>query len=109
MRGRFFLLLIFLGSSAVAMADAPPRFDLTIKDHKFEPAELAVPANKLFIVTIKNLDATAEEIESRELQIEKVIAAHGEGTLHVHALDVGRHDFIGEYHSDSAKGAFIAQ
>ena len=39
-------------------------YELTIKDHRFEPLELQVPAGKRFKLVVKNLDPTAEEFES---------------------------------------------
>ena len=102
-------ILLALALPAAAFAAEMPQYTLTIKDHKFEPAELNVPANTPFIVKVKNLDATAEEIESSKLKIEKVFAGNGEGVLRVRALEAGRHEFTGEYHSDTAKGAFVAK
>jgi plastocyanin len=95
--------------SAAAFADDPVAFQLTIRDHRYEPAELIVPAGKRLVITVKNLDPTAEEFESTALKIEKVIAGRSEGTVRVRALDPGRYDFIGEYHSETAKGTLVAQ
>ena len=91
------------------LAAEPPTFELTIKDHRYEPAELKVPAGKPFVIRIKNLDATVEEFESPALKIEKVIAGQAEGLVRSHGLDRGRYDFIGEFHSDTAKGVLIVE
>ena len=64
-------LLASLGLISQALAQD---FSLTIKDHRFEPAELQVPAGKAFTLNVTNGDATAEEFESDDLDVEKVIA-----------------------------------
>ncbi len=92
-----------------ALADEPPTIDITIKDHRYEPSELKVPAGQPFVLKIKNLDASAEEFESSKLKVEKVIAGGGEGRVRVRSLDPGRYEFIGEYHADTARGVLVAE
>ena len=82
---------------------------LTIKDHKFTPEELKVPANKRVIITVVNDDATAEEFESSALKVEKVIAGNSRGTVRIGPLAPGRYPFIGEFHEATAKGVVIAE
>jgi Cupredoxin-like domain len=94
---------------APAFAEEPATFSIAIKDHQYEPAELKVPANKPFAIKITNLDATAEEFESHEMKIEKVIAGGSEGTVRILGLDPGRYEFIGEYHAETANGVLVAE
>jgi plastocyanin len=82
---------------------------LTIKDHKFTPEELKVPANKRVVITVVNDDATAEEFESSVLKVEKVIAGNSRGTVRIGPLAPGRYPFIGEFHEATAKGVVIAE
>lgn len=82
---------------------------LVIRNHRFEPAELAVPAGKKVKLTIENEDATAEEFESYELNREKVVPPKGRVTLYVGPLKPGRYPFFGDFHKDSARGVLIAQ
>ena len=82
---------------------------LKIKDHRFEPAELEVPAGKEFTLSVSNGDATAEEFESDDLDVEKVIAGGQSPGWSFGPLDPGRYDFYGEYHEDTAKGAIVAK
>ena len=105
----FLLASLLVTGAGPARTEDSATVALTIKDHRFEPAELKVPAGKPFVIAVKNLDPTAEEFESRALKIEKVIAGRSDGTVRVHALAPGRYEFIGEYHSDTAKGALIAE
>jgi plastocyanin len=82
---------------------------ITIKNHRFEPAELKVPANKRVTVTVSNEDATPEEFESHEMKFEKVIPGKSKGVVHIGPLKPGRYPFFGEFHEDTAKGAVVAE
>jgi plastocyanin len=111
LRMRLFLpaLLLALGQSAVAMADEVMNIDLTIKDHRFSPAEIHVPVGKPTQLTIKNEDATAEEFDSTALKTEKVIAGGRSATVRLRPLGPGRYPFMGEYHADTAQGVVISE
>lgn len=96
-----------LAAGSALAQDAEAR--LTIKDHRFEPAELTVPAGKKVKLTIENQDDTAEEFESYELNREKVVPPKGKVTVYVGPLKPGRYPFFGDFHKDTAKGVLIAQ
>ena len=80
-----------------------------IKDHKFEPPTLKVPAGKPFVLKVDNQDAAAEEFECKKLNIEKIIAGKSTGIVRVRALEPGTYDFVGEFHEDTAKGTMVAE
>ncbi len=105
--------LILLGFAAlVTLAAAPAlaqEYVLTIKDHKFTPEELKVPANQRVVITVINDDTTAEEFESNVLKVEKVIAGKSKATVRIGPLAPGRYPFIGEFHEATAKGVVIAE
>jgi len=82
---------------------------LVIRDHKFTPAEVSVPARKKIKIVIENQDATAEEFESYELNREKVVPPKGKVTVFVGPLEPGRYPFFGDFHKETAKGVLIAQ
>jgi hypothetical protein len=108
---RRFLVLLSL-AAMVAMAPVSVRaqeYVLTIKDHKFTPTELKVPANQRVVITVINEDATAEEFESNVLKVEKVIAGKSRGTVRIGPLAPGKYPFIGEFHESTAKGVVIAE
>lgn len=90
-------------------AQAADDFTLTIKDHKYSPTELKVPANKRVAITVINSDATPEEFESSSLKVEKVIPGGSKATVRIGPLKPGRYNFIGEFHEDTAKGVIIAE
>lgn len=95
---------------AVTQAQAAdPVFTIVIKNHKFEPARLDVPAGQKIQLVVKNMDATAEEFESSDLKREKVIAPGKEVTISVGPLKAGTYRFVGEYHEATAKGELVAK
>ena len=104
------LLLVFgllVGAAPAAAED--PEVRIVIREHKFEPAEVTVPAGKKIKLVIDNQDATAEEFESHELNREKVVPPKKQVSVFVGPLKPGRYPFFGDYHKDSAKGVLIAQ
>lgn len=88
---------------------AAETYTLTIKEHRFEPAELEVPAGQKIKLVVKNEDSTPEEFESRSLKREKVIPGKSQATVSIGPLDPGTYDFFGEFHEESAKGRIIAK
>jgi plastocyanin len=99
--------LLLAGAGVAQAQDAEAR--LVIREHKFEPAELKVPANKKVKLVIENQDATAEEFESYELNREKVVPPKGQVTVFVGPLKPGRYPFFGDFHKETAKGVLIAE
>ncbi len=101
--------------ASLAFAAAPARADdtldmsISIKDHKFEPETLKVPAGKAIKLTVKNLDDTPEEFESYPLRFEKVIAGKQSTIVRIKPLEAGTYIFFGEYHSDTAHGTVVAE
>lgn len=84
-------------------------FTLVIKDHRFEPAELRIPAKQTAILVVENRDATPEEFEMKALRIEKAIPGKSSATFNLRALEPGRYSFVGEFHEDTAKGDIVAE
>ena len=82
---------------------------IVIKDHKFAPAELRVPAGKRITLTVDNQDATPEEFELKALRVEKVVPGGSKGVVRFGPLVAGTYDFVGEFHEDSAQGKVIAE
>jgi hypothetical protein len=82
---------------------------LTLKDHRFTPAEIHVKANTPSLIALTNSDSTAEEFDSSALHVEKVVPAGGTGVLRLPPLAPGRYPFMGEYHSDTAQGVVISE
>lgn len=81
---------------------------ISVKDHKFDPAEPHAPANKPLAIRVKNLDGGPMEFESNALRVEKVIAAKGEGVVNVRALAPGRYEFFDDFHQQT-RGFLVVQ
>ena len=91
---------------------APARagdYTLVIKDHRFEPATLEVPAGEKHMVTVRNLDDSVEEFESHELKREKLVPPGKEVVIPIGPLKAGEYPFVGEFHEDTAKGVIVAR
>lgn len=99
--------LIF--ACATAYADDPVSLQLTLKDHKFEPAELRAPAGKAMAITLKNEDDAPEEFDSTALRVEKIVTGRGTVTIKLKPLAAGRYPFKGEYHEATAQGVLIVE
>ena len=97
-----------LAISTAALAE-DVTIKLTLKDHRFIPAETTVPAGKTVSIQVSNLDTTPSEFESKTLRVEKVISAGGTITVKVRALTPGRYRFFDDYHEDTTEGFLIAQ
>jgi plastocyanin len=80
-----------------------------IKNHRFEPAELKLPAGKRVKLTVHNQDASAEEFESHPLNREKIVPAGGKVVIFIGPLKPGKYEFFGEYNEATAKGVVVAE
>jgi plastocyanin len=101
--------LLVLSATGIAGAADEPEYTLVIKNHRFAPDEITVPAGKKVKLIVDNQDATPEEFESHKLNREKVIAGNSKATIWVGPLKPGTYEFVGEYHEASAKGKLIAK
>ena len=99
------LALSSLGMAIAAEAEAL----LVIKNHRFEPTELKVPAGQRVKLVVHNQDSTPEEFESHTLNREKVIPGGAKATIYIGPLKPGRYDFFGEYNEATAKGVIVAE
>jgi plastocyanin len=81
---------------------------LTLKDHKFTPDKVTVPAGQRFRIEVINNDDTVEEFESHDLKIEKIVVPGGKISVNAGPLKPGVYKFFGEYHPDQATGTITA-
>lgn len=97
-----FSALAVLATAMPALAAGP--VTLTIKDHKFTPVTISVPAGESLELIVVNEDGTPEEFESRDLRVEKFIAPQSRITLRVGPRKLGDYAFFGDFHPKTAKG-----
>lgn len=108
---------VFFAFSFAAQAEEKPQtgasqsgeYVLTLKDHKFSPAELEIPAGQKVKLVVKNLDATSAEFESHDLGREKVVAANGDITLFVGPLSAGKYSYFDDFHRETTTGVVVVK
>jgi len=106
------LVAVFAGAFTVgggARAEDLTTYSLTLKNHRFTPTEIHVPSGKAFFVSVTNLDDSADEFEMHAPAVEKVIPPGGEGKVRIRPLGPGRFPFMGEFHAETAQGAFVSE
>lgn len=99
--------LLFAGSP-LSQAHADELLSLKLKDHRFSPTELSVPAGERFRIEVENLDETPAEFESSGLKVEKIVVGGSKVIVRVGPLRPGIYPFFDDYHPDQAKGTLTA-
>lgn len=105
-RLRLFTSLALSLISCYSMA-ATPIIEIKIQDHLFFPATIEIPANTKVKLLLINLDPTAEEFESYELNREKVISGHRKAVIFIGPLPPGEYPFFGEFYPKTAQGKVV--
>ena len=81
------VLAALVAPTAGARAEEAFTATITIRDHRFEPSEIHVPAGNRIALTVINADPLSEEFDSSALKVEKVIAGKSQGVVHISPLD----------------------
>ena len=103
------ILLAAVLAAPVAWAQTAVDVPLTIQNNRFSPESVTVKAGTPFVLVIANKDAGAEEFESKDLRIEKIIPGGKTVRLKMPALKPGTYRFFGEYHEKTAQGRIVAE
>lgn len=98
-------VLVVVGTTTAQAGD----YLLVIKDHRFEPATLTVPAGTRFKLVVENRDPTPEEFESHDLNREKIIPGGTTASIWVGPLEPGEYAFFGEFNEATAQGKLIVK
>ena len=96
------MVLALVIAAITPAVSAEPEFVIQIKNHRFIPAELRIPAGVKVQIVIDNQDDTSEEFESYSLNREKHVPPKSRVTLFVGPLDAGRYVYQGEDRTDGA-------
>lgn len=102
-------LLASGGGMATVQAAEPVEVRIVIKDHRFQPAELKVPAGKKIKLLVENQDPTPEEFESYSLNREKIVPGRSKISLLIGPLKPGKYEYFGEFNMSTAQGVLIAE
>jgi plastocyanin len=89
--------VLMVGSHAANAGDAVS-LSVTMKDHKFDPAEVHAPAGQAIEFHVKNLNDIVSEFESSDLHFEKIVPVGSEAVVHVRALQPGKYNFYDDFH-----------
>jgi hypothetical protein len=95
------LTLGLLVMAPALKAEDAVKLNITMKDHRFQPAELQAPAHKPITIVVKNLDPTPAEFESNMLRVEKVVTGGGTITMRIRPLEPGRYRFFDDFHPET--------
>jgi hypothetical protein len=97
-------LALFDGAAAADTA----AYSIAIKDRKFQPADIEIPANQKIELQVRNLDATPAEFESSDLRREKVVPGGDSVIVYIGPLDPGRYEFFNDF-NPAARGHIVAK
>jgi len=104
----FALLGGTLGAATAHAQDAPPSFTLTLRDNKFEPEQVQVPAGQKFELRVINAGTRGAEFESKDMRREKVIPPGQTVVINAGPLRPGSYEFFDDFHP-STRGRVIAR
>jgi hypothetical protein len=104
-----------VATAALAEATAPTplnakgQVELVLEGHRFTPSEIRLPADRPTAILLRNADATADEFDSKDLRVEKVVGGGAQGVIRLPPLKPGRYTFMGEFHADTAQGVVVVE
>jgi Cupredoxin-like domain len=104
-----FALWASVAAAPAVLADEPAKVTLTLKEHKFSPAEPTAPAGKPIVIEVANQDGTPAEFESKALRFEKVVTGGNTITVNVRPLKPGRYRFFDDYHEATTEGFLVVK
>ncbi len=107
--GAALALIVGLGAVPTGFAQDTAEIVISVKDHKFDPAEPQAPAGKPIVLRVKNLDPSPMEFESNSLRVEKVLTGNGEATINIRPQQAGRYDFFDDFHASTTKGILVVK
>ena len=102
--------LIACGAAVVTARAAPPAQVIVIelRDHRFGPDTIIVPAGQRIKIDITNRDATADDFDSDDLHVDKELGPHGRASFFIGPLKPSSYPFKGELHAATAQGKIVA-
>lgn len=106
-RGVVFGLL--LGMVFPLHAENLPSFNLTVKDGRFTPEKIEIPAGQKIKLVFRNEGPGSEEFHSSDLKREKVVMPGKSVDVIIGPLAAGTYGFMGEFHPQTARGQVVAK
>ena len=96
-------------ASTAALANDLPTFRLLMKDGRFHPETIEVPAMTRFRLEVKNEGPGATEFESLELKKELVLAPGVTRTMVFFPLKPGTYKFFDDFHPETGQARIVAK
>jgi hypothetical protein len=100
---------LLLGAALPLRAADLPAFNLAVKDGRFTPEKLEVPAGQKFRLIVRNEGSGPEEFESSDLNREKVVTPGNSVVIFIGPLKPGTYGFFGDFHPQTARGQIVAK
>lgn len=100
---------LWAAAASVVQAQEPYPVQLVVRDGRFYPETLKVPAGQPIKVVFRNEGSGLEEFHSNDLRQEKVVLPGKTLTFTLSPLKPGVYRFIGELHPDTAVGRVVAE
>ncbi len=95
------LTVVWLGfgqaTEARAQQQELPSFHIVVKDGRFAPDRVEVPAGRRVKLTLQNDGPGSLEFENDEMHIEKVLSAGARSFVILPPLKPGEYDFVDEF------------
>jgi cupredoxin-like protein len=92
-----FVALVLAAACFAAGAQQAASVSVSVKNHRFQPAQIQAPAKVPIELHVKNLDPTPMEFESVRLRVEKVVAGNSEGVIRLRPLEAGSYNFFDDF------------
>jgi hypothetical protein len=90
-------LVLFAAAAGAALAQGLPSYEIVIRDGRFTPDRLEVPAGGRIKLVLKNEGPGPLEFENDELRVEKVLSAGATSFVVLPPLKPGEHEFVDEF------------
>lgn len=103
-----FSALLLAAACFPASAQQAASVSISVKNHRFQPAEIHAPAKVPIELRVKNLDLTPMEFESVSLRVEKVVTGNGEGIIRLRPLEPGSYNFFDDFNPQT-KGVLVVR
>jgi Cupredoxin-like domain len=96
-----FVALVLAAACFPVDAQQAASVSVSVKNHRFQPAQIQAPAKVPIELHVKNLDRTPMEFESVRLRVEKVVAGSSEGVIRLRPLEAGSYNFFDDFNSQT--------
>ena len=92
--------LLVLAVATAALAD-DPSYSIALKNNRFIPSEVQIPAGVKVRLILRNDNPTVSEFESTQFHREKVVTPGQEIVVFVGPLDPGSYEFFDDFNPET--------